>query len=245
MQATIYISPEAMATISVIKDMDYYERVSLSDDPATDLTKSPGYYLNINALNLANLPVDAEVVIRLTPADAVTYQQHVRIKSELRGVIFSGAPNLPNDFAKIIAFWSPLIWTHHHRRAVYFQNVLNSYCVQLVDLDGMEDSGAVNDAEHATDFLVSDGLVVSVTGLAAMVEDMKPEQFVALTIPIDPTMLGIEMEGYHSDEDYAIHPAPQMETLYLRIADILASPDVNHIEISAIRAELYDYGYTY
>ncbi|MYM96487.1 hypothetical protein [Duganella vulcania] len=245
MQATIYISPEAMTTISVIKDMDYYDRVSLSDDPTTDLTKSPGYYLNINALNLAKLPVDAEVVIRLTPADAATYQQHVRIKSELRGVIFSGAPNLPNDYAKIIAYWSPLIATYHHRGAVYYQNVLNSYCVQLVDPDGMEDAVDVNDAEHATDFLVSDGLVVTVTGLALNLEGMNPQQFVALTIPINPTMLGIEMEGYHSEEDYSIHPAPQMETLYLRIADILASPDVNHIEISAVRTELFDYGYTY
>jgi hypothetical protein len=245
MQATIYISPEAMATISVIRDLDYYDRVSLSDDPATDLTKSPGYYLNINALNLAKLPVDAEVAIRLTPADAATYQQHVRMKSELRGVIFSGAPNLPNDYANIIAYWSPLVWTHHHRRAVYFQNVLNSYCVQLVDLDGMEDAGVVTDAEHATDFLVSDGLVVTVIGLEVIVENMNREQFVALCIPINPTMLGIEMEGFHSEEEYATDPAQQMETVYLRIADILASPDVNNIAIPVIRAELFDYGYTY
>ncbi|MYN30298.1 hypothetical protein [Duganella levis] len=247
MQAKIYvyISPEAMETVNTIKDLVYYDRVSLSDDPATDLTASPGYYLNTNALNLIELPADAEVAIHLTPANAATYQQHVKIKAELRGVIFSGAPNLPNDYAKIIAYWSPLIATYHHRGAVYYQNVLNSYCVQLVDLDGMEDPVVVNDAEHASDFLVSDGLVVTVTGLMAIVEGMNPEQFVALTIPINPIMLGIEMEGYHSEEDYAIHPTPQMETLYLRIADILASPDVNHIEISAIRAELFDYGYTY
>jgi hypothetical protein len=99
----------------------------------------------------------------------------------------------------------------------------------------------VNDADHAGDVLISDGLVVTVTGLAGMVADLKPEQFIALSIPINPSMLGIELEGYRSTEKYATELAPQMETLYLRIADILASPDASNIAISAIRTELSDY----
>lgn len=244
MHATIYISKEAMATVNAIKDLDYYDRVSLSDDQATDYTSSPGYYLNTNALDLTELPADADVAIRLTPADAATYHRHVSMPANLRAVIFSGAPNLPTDYAECIAFWSPLVPTIHHRGALFYQNVMNSYCVQLVDPDGTGDAAVVSVADHVADVLVSDGLVVTVTGLAAMVAELKPEQYVALTIPINP-MLGIELEGYRSTDEYATDPSPQMETLYLRIADILASPDADHIVISAIRTELSDYGYTY
>lgn len=245
MQAKIYISTDAMTTVIAIRSLDYYDRVSLSDEPATDYTSSPGYFLNTNALDLAELPADADVAIRLTPADAATYHRHVSMPANLRGVIFSGAPNLPTDYAESIAFWSPLMPTIHHRGALYYQNVMNSYCVQLVDPDDTGDSAVANDADHVADVLVSDGLVVTITGLATMVANLKPEQFVALTIPINPSMLGIELEGYRSTEEYATDPSQQMETLYLRIADILASPDANHIAISAIRTELSDYGYTY
>ena len=244
MQAKIYISKEAMATVNAIKDLDYYDRVSLSDDQATDYTSSPGYYLNTNALDLTELPADADVAIRLTPADAVAYHRHVSMPANLRGVILSGAPNLPTDYVERIAFWSPLVPTIHHRGALYYQNVMNSYCVQLVDPDGTGDAAVVNDVDHVADILVSDGLVVTVTGLAAMVAELKPEQYVALTIPIDP-MLGIELEGFRSTDEYATDPSPQMETLHLRVADILASPDADHIAISAIRTELSDYGYFY
>src|SRR4051812_25842334 len=62
MQAKIYISAEAMATVNAIKDLDYYSRVSLSDD-GPDLTTVPGYFLNTNALDLAELPSDVEVAM--------------------------------------------------------------------------------------------------------------------------------------------------------------------------------------
>lgn len=245
MQATLYISAEAMRTVNAIKELDYYSRVSLSDWPETDLTTAPGYFINTDALHLAELPARAEVVLHLTPADQPTYRRHVSMPAYLRGVIFSGAPNLPPDYAKIISFWSALVPTMHHRSAMYFQNEMNSYCVRLVDPDDAGDACVVEDADHAGDFLISDGLVVTVTGLGAMVADLKPDLFVSLSIPINQSMLGLELEGYRSKEEYATDPAPQMETLYLRIADILASPDPNHIAISAIRTELSDYGYTY
>jgi hypothetical protein len=122
---------------------------------------------------------------------------------------------------------------------------MNSYCVQLVDPDETGEAAVVGDTDHASDFLVSDGLVVTVTWLAAIVASLDPKHFIALSIPINPNMLGIELEGYRSKEEYSTDPAPQMETLYLRIADILQSPDADHIAISAIRTELSDYGYTY
>jgi hypothetical protein len=242
MQVTIYISTEAMTTVNAIKDLDYYDRVCLNDEPEMDRTTAPGYFLNTNALNLAELPADAEVAIHLTPADAATYHQHVKMPANLRGVIFSGAPALPTDFAKIIAYWSPLTPTIHHRGALYYQNVLNAYCVSLTDTDETNDTPVVEDA--GGDVLLSDGLVVSITGLAAMLEKLNPNHYLALTIPIHP-MLGIELEGYRSAEEYATDPAQQSETLYLRIADVLTSPDADHIAISALRTELGDYGYTY
>ena len=168
MQATLYISAEAMATVDAIKDLEYYDRLCLSDEPETDLTTAPGYFLNSNALNLAELPVDAEVAIHLIPADAVTYHRHVAMPVNLRGVLFSGAPNLPTDLAEILAYWSPLVPTIHHRGALYYQNVMNSYCVQLVDPGGTGDAAVVNDADHADDVLISDGLVVTVTGLVVL-----------------------------------------------------------------------------
>ncbi|MDN4059823.1 hypothetical protein QPK31_16480 [Massilia sp. YIM B02769] len=245
MQATLFISAEAMTTVNAIKDLDYYSRVSLSDEPETDLTTAPGYFINTNALHIAELPAGAEVAIHLTPVDQATYRQHVSMPANLRGVIFSGAPNLPPDYAEVISYWSPLVPTMHHRSAVYFQNEMNSYCVHLVDPDDAGETCVVGDADHAGDFLISDGLVVTITGLAAMVADLKPDLFVSLSIPINLSMLGIELEGYRSTDGYATDPAPQIETLYLRIADILASPDPKHIAISAIRTELSDYGYTY
>ena len=67
----------------------------------------------------------------------------------------------------------------------------------------------------------------------------------AATIPINAAMLGIELEGYRSAQEYIANPVQQSETLYLRIADVLASPDPDMVIISTIRSELSDYGYTY
>lgn len=69
--------------------------------------------------------------------------------------------------------------------------------------------------------------------------------YLALTIPINAAMLGIELEGYRSAQEYIANPVQQSETLYLRIADVLASPDPDMVIISTIRSELSDYGYTY
>lgn len=245
MHATIYISKEAMTTVNAIKDLDYYDRVSLSDHDATDFTSSPGYFLNTNALDLAELPADAAVAFHATPADTATYNCHVSIPANLRGVIFSGAPNLPNDYAKKLAYWSPLAPTVHHRGAVYYQNVLNAYCVNLTGTDEESDIVAVDGADGAADVLLSDGVVIVVTGLAAMAAKLDPGQYVAVTIPINTAMLGIELEGFMSAQEYVFDTAQQSETLFLRVADILASPDANHIIISALRNDLSGYGFTY
>lgn len=244
MQATVFISTAAMATVNAIINLDYYDRVSLGDDdPAADLTTSPGYYLNTNALQLAVLPADADIAMHITPADPAAFPHHVSIPANLRGPIFSGAPNLPRDYAKIINCWSPLVQANFHRGAVFYQNVLNSYCVHLNE-EG-SDALAGDGTSDATDTLLSDGIVVILTGLAAAVAEMAPHQFIAVTIPVNTDMLGIEMEGYQSAREYLAGSTQLSETLYLKISDVLTSPDPDKVIISAIRCELFDYGYTY
>ncbi|WP_348694708.1 hypothetical protein [Duganella fentianensis] len=245
MQATIYVSAEAMATVNAISNLDYYDRVSLGDDPATDLNTSPGYYLNTNALHLAELPVDADVAIHITPADPALFGRHVSIPANLRGPIFSGAPNLPLGYAEKIAHWSPLTPTAHHRGAVYYQNVLNAYCVNLTDSDEEGGATAGNGISDACDILLSDGIVVVITGLAETIANMASNQYIALTIPINTNMLGIELDGFRTAQEYLADPVQQTETLYLRVSDVQVSPDADMIIISAIRSELADYGYTY
>lgn len=240
MQASIYISAQAMATVNAIQRLDYYDRVSLSDDPTTDLTVHPGYYLNTNALHLVDLPEDAQTALSLSPADAARYRQHVSIPANLRGVVYSGAPNLPDNYAKIISYWSPLALMPYHRNALYYQNVQSEYCVTLTAPDETDD-----DLPDTVDALISDSLVVVIAGLAASLVSLNPDHFVALSIPINSEMLGIELDGYRSPKDYATGDSLPSETIFLRIADILASPDPDLIAIAAIRSELGDYGYVY
>lgn len=199
MQANIYISAQAMATVNAIQHLDYYERVSLSDDPATELTRHPGYYLNTNALHLMELPESGKVILSLTPADADRYGRHVSIPTNLRGVIFSGAPNLPANYDQIISYWSPLSLMPYHRNALYYQNVQSEYCVTLTDTDCM---GEVDDdLPETVDTLISDSVVVVISDLAASLASLNSDHFVALTIPINSDMLGIELDGYRSSQD--------------------------------------------
>lgn len=93
MQATIYVTEQALAVADAIKDLDQSERLALSDDPATDLSTSEGYYLKCaNRLDLAVLPPDALVGRRLTPEVPEVYEHHVSFPH--RGCIFENAPNL-------------------------------------------------------------------------------------------------------------------------------------------------------
>lgn len=234
MQANIYISAQAMATVNAIQHLDYYARVSLSDEPATDLTHHPGYYLNTNALHLTELPSDALIVRSLSPTDTDCYS----IPINLRGVIYSGSPNLPTDYAKIISYWSPLALMPYHRNSHHYQNILSEYCIALTDPDEMDD-----DLPEPVDTLVSDSLVVVIAGLATSLTSKNPDHFIALSIPINSEMLGIELEGYRSSQDYITSDFPQSETVYLRIADILASPNPDLIAIAAVRTEMGDYGF--
>lgn len=245
MQPKIYVTAAAMATVDRIEGLSYYDRVCLSDEPETDVSGDEGYFLNTDVLALAVLPDNAEVAVRLTMGNLAQYRSHVTIPADLRGVIFSGAPHLPADYAALIRFWSPLTPSTHHRNAKYFQNVLNSYCVSLEEEDIV--NGNVVDPQNAPsgDVLLSDGLVVCISNLSPLIAGLRPEQFIEVQVPIDPTMLGVELDDYRSTRVYEIDADEKAERIFIQVVDILASPNVDRLAICVIRTELFDYGYTY
>ncbi len=131
-----------------------------------------------------------------------------------------------------------------HQNAVYYQNVHNAYLVQLVVADS-DDAGDPYAERVSADELLTDGVVFCISGLGARVEDCDPQQFVEVHLPIDPVILGIEHDGLRSSDEYRYDPNSQWDRIYLRVADIMASPDPNFVAISAFRSEFHDYGYVY
>jgi len=178
-------------------------------------------------MRLAVLPAGADVAVRLAPADA-----HITFPPELRGVIFSGAPHLPDNYAAILAYWSPLEVTAMHEGAQYCQNLRNEYMVSF--------SPALTPGQPQ-DVLLSDGLVVCMTGVRELVGRLDPEQFIEVQIPVSAQMLGPELDGFDTAE---VH-GRSCERIYLRVRDILDSPDPDFIAIAAIHTDLWDYGYYY
>ncbi|MFS0756505.1 hypothetical protein ABC383_17655 [Noviherbaspirillum sp. 1P10PC] len=244
MQATIFIPPEAMKTVEAIRSLDYYDRLSLNDDAATDLAAAPGYFLNTDALHIAELPAFARIAVSLSPAQSEAYWQTVTAPAELRGVVYAGAPHLPPHYGDIIRYWSPITVSDFHQNAVYYQNVHNAYLVQLTVAGGSNAADPYAERMPADD-LLTDGIVFSIKGLAARLKGCDPQHFVEVSIPIDPVILGIEHDGLRSTEEYSFDTMGQWERIYLRVADIMSSPNPNHVAISALRSEFQDYGYVY
>ena len=147
MQANIYVTTEAYQTAQHIKDLDYYDRINLCDD-APDFDKRPGYHLkNANVLKLVVLPEDAMVI----DPSAIGRAFSVSAPTNLRGCIFEGAPNLPEGYADIVAYWSGASISLNTSGAAYFQCSLNEYMVDLGP-DPLEEP-IVNDR------LLSEGIV--------------------------------------------------------------------------------------
>lgn len=239
MQATIYVTKEAMATAIAIKDLDYYTRVSLADDGSTDVSNRPGYYLkNANKIKLAELPTSAHVALHLRADSLQPTLCEISMPTNLRGCIFERAPNLPDHYATIIAFWSGPPLNAGDYRAAYFQNPLNEYLVELRSEDE-------SDTYVSADSLLSEGIVVSIKGAAGMIETLSPEDFIEVEISIDASMVGIENDDCRSTSPYDASEAKQREHIYLKVSDIKHSPDPDHIMIDLLRYELLDYGYWY
>ncbi|MYM84637.1 hypothetical protein GTP44_22140 [Duganella sp. FT50W] len=238
MQATIYVTKEAMATAIAIKDLDYYTRVSLSDNESTDVSTQPGYYLkSAGTIKLDVLPTTAHVAAHISSCGQ-SPSGEISMPANLRGCIFERAPDLPDRYAEIIAYWSGQPLSASDYRAVYFQNPQNEY---LVELRGNDDNGAY----VSIDKLLSEGIVVSITGMASITDGLSPEDFIEFEIPIDVSMVGIESDGFLSPAPYKTKGIGQREVIYLKVSDITRSPNPDHILIDLLRYELLDYGYWY
>jgi len=239
MPATIYLSPAAFNTAQAIKDLDCYERLELIDhDPA--YVRRHGYYLkNASKLNVELLPDGAEVVPYVDIASSVK----VSLPSHLRGCVFEAAPALPSSYAEIVSFWSGDPLNLNVAGAVYFQNPQNEYMVNLGPKPVL--------APVLTDRLLSEGVVVAVEGLASLASGasgLSAETFIEVRVEFDRSALGpdpaaflagAQGEGGGGGGDLA------HELIYLKVADVLRSPDADRIYIDLLRHELLDYGYWY
>ncbi len=223
MQASIFISAGQALTVAALSGLDEGARDLLSWRPESDLRAAPGYYLAAEAMRLAVLPDFAEIAAVLSPADTAKYARHVDYPAELRGVVFSGAPRLPKDYARTLAYWSPLRVTADHDGAQHVQCRLNEYEVS------------------ETDVLLSNAVVVCLRHVLELIEGLQPWQFLELHVPVDASMLGFDdRQRWDSAEEYGRDPHLAYERIFLKVETLLASPTPNFVAISAIHSENFD-----
>jgi hypothetical protein len=240
MPATIYVTPASLATMTLIAPLDYYDRVTLSDDPATDLTHREGYYLkNISHLAVSVLPDSAHIILQLDAG-----APEVSFPAELRGCIFEGSPHLPPDYQNIVAYWSGAPINADDDCAIYYQCPAQRYEVPLTTPDDGSALGGAWDGAQPVDALVSEGVVVSIAGLGALLSDAADDDFVSVALPIDDDLLGLDNGGFLAESVYNV-TSGRIERIFLRVADIRRSPDPQRIYIDILRYEELDYGFYY
>ena len=245
MQARIYVTHDALETAESIKDLDYHSRMLLTDDEAADPSAKPGYYLkNANKLKLSALPLNAKVGICLSLEDPITFRRHVSMPVDLRGCVFEKAPHLPDRYADIVTYWSGEPVNANASGAVYFQNPLNEYMVDLAAISDADDDQAVLTAAPV-DRLLSEGIVVCISGVEDLITDLSLRHFIEVRIPVSQDMLGVEPDDFRSNKAYDLSAEQQCERIFISVADIICSPDRDRIYIDVIRHELFDYGFFY
>lgn len=242
MQATIYVTRDALDTALEMADLPYYERVTLTDEAATDPTHRAGYHLKSpKRMRLAALPTDATVVMRLTPDDAV-FCLHVTAPRNLRGCLFEHAPNLPPKFAEAVEYWCGPALSPNNTGAVYYQSPENEYMVSITPTDWMETSDTGYPVIE--DKLLSEGIIIAIQGLQAIAEILPITGFIEIQIPLDDEMVGIEADRFHSQHEYSLAPHLRRERIFIRVADILLSPTPDALYIE-LRQDWSEYGYFY
>jgi hypothetical protein len=103
------------------------------------------------------------------------------------------------------------------------------------------------DEPIVNDRLLSEGIVAAIKGLATLASSLNPNDFIECSIPLDKNMLGIEPDNFRSTYPYQTNPGTNdgFEKVYLKVSDVLASPDADTIYIDLLCNELIDYGYWY
>lgn len=258
--ANIYLPEETLATIKLIEKAGFYDRgridfedyVEFSGEGKGLFTKTekeipPGFFL-IPDNDYKVLP---EGNYEIVDANKVRY--YVEVPQDLRGPIFSEAPNLPPNFITSIAYWGRTRLPPHDDCMVYFQPPGHDYMIERhYDKEGWDDT----EPDDIKDEVISEGIVVQVR-VASSVEELShfnPDSFLAVEIPIDLTCLGLsEYYGHWSPTPFVKEiEKPQRwdvvylkEKIYLKIGDIIGAEDPFNMYMDLLRYELYDYGYYY
>lgn len=243
MSATIYVTKEAWATSQAIKDLDYYDRVTLSDHEESDPTGKEGYYLK-TTLNLAPLPDDAKVVLRITPGDS-NYFAMVSLPDSLRGIIFEKSPNLPDRYAEIIRYWTGETLNSNVGNAAYYQNPSQAYEIDLSAVHENYDLFSQRQSSPAVDALISESIVVSITGLDSAIADASDDAFVEIALPIDESMVRLDNGEFMTEKAYDLRDTDRIERIFLRVCSIRNSPVPSRIFADILRYEELDYGFYY
>jgi hypothetical protein len=240
MSAIIYVTPESFATMTLIAPYDYYDRCTLSDDPATDPTRREGYYLkNLSHLSVSVLPAAAHIALQLNAGAA-----EVSFPTELRGCIFERAPHLPPDYQSIIAYWSGSPINSNSDCAAYYQCPAQRYEVSLAALEASPELISNRESTPLIDALLSEGVVVSIAGLGGLLTDAADDDFVSVVLPIDDDLLGLDNGGFLAESSYNL-TSERAERIFLLVSDIRRSPNPQRIYIDILRYEELDYGFYY
>ena len=100
---------------------------------------------------------------------------------------------------------------------------------------------------HSTpliDALVSEGIVVSITGLDHRLANASDDDFVSIILPIDSALVCLDNGDFLTRKPYGVE-ANRAEQIFLKVRDIKQSPDPASIYIDILRYEELDYGFYY
>ena len=241
MPATIYVTPASLATMTLIAPLDYYDRCTLSDDPASNPTRREGYYLkNLSHLAASALPDAAHIALHLKAGAA-----EVSFPTELRGCVFQRSKNLPTpEYQAIVAYWSGSPINSNADCAAFYQNPIQRYEVSLAALEASPKLISKRNSTPLIDALLSEGVVVSIAGLGGLLSEASDEDFVSVVLPIDDDLLGLDNGGFLAESSYNV-TSERTQLIFLRVADIKRSPDPQRIYIDILRYEELDYGFYY
>lgn len=249
MQATLYVTEDILSVANALKDLTYTDLMQLEDDSTSGLPMSAGYHIkSANKLRLNVLPSDAVVAHRITPDFPEVYRRHFSAPTNLRGVIYEHAPHIHRQYRDIVSFWSGEPINARSTSPVFHQNKLNEYMVDLSALNDANDAGdeeAVATAVGAIDKLVSEGVVICISGVEELISDLSLHYFIEIAVPVNHDMLSIDSDDFLSEKAYESGPDQQYLHVWLKVADILSSPDRNFIFIDLIQHSMISYGYFY
>ncbi|WP_426209792.1 hypothetical protein [Massilia sp. TWP1-3-3] len=249
MQATLYVTEDILSVANALKDLDYAERMQLEDDSSSGLPMSAGYHLkNANKLMLDILPSNAVVGCRITPDFPDVYRRHFSAPTNLRGVIYEHGPHVHHLYRDVVSFWSGEPINAGSTSPVFHQNKLNEYMVDLSALNDATDAGdddAVATAFGAIDKLVSEGVVICISNVEELICALSMHYYIEIAVPVNQDMLSIDSDDFLSEKAYESGSDQQYLKVWLKVADILRSPDRNCIFIDLIQHSMISYGYFY